>query len=182
MSERERWIVYPLLFLALGAALRDKLSEQTRTKRIECQELIVSSEDGAGQESVPLVRIGAVPRTSANSPHVGEISIKGQLAAEVIQAEGIQARSINADNYFYHRIPFAPTLLRAVPGVSPAGWLRALQQSADAIGAGSRAQRAAGSGRCPIAAASRTCGRNPACRVMPLVKQRQPLVSLDPKR
>ena len=26
MSDRERWIVYPLLFLALGAALRDKLA------------------------------------------------------------------------------------------------------------------------------------------------------------
>ena len=26
MSERERWIVYPLLFFALGAALRDKLA------------------------------------------------------------------------------------------------------------------------------------------------------------
>ena len=32
MTERERWIVYPLLFLALGAALRDKLSEHTKTQ------------------------------------------------------------------------------------------------------------------------------------------------------
>ena len=32
MTERERWIVYPLLFLALGAALRDKLVDRTTTK------------------------------------------------------------------------------------------------------------------------------------------------------
>jgi hypothetical protein len=31
MTERERWIVYPLLFLALGAALRDKLVDRTTT-------------------------------------------------------------------------------------------------------------------------------------------------------
>ena len=32
MTERERWIVYPLLFLALGAALRDKLSIAPRPR------------------------------------------------------------------------------------------------------------------------------------------------------
>lgn len=31
MSERERWIVYPLLFFALGAAIRDKLFHQVAT-------------------------------------------------------------------------------------------------------------------------------------------------------
>ena len=31
MSERERWIVYPLLFFALGAAIRDKLFHQVTT-------------------------------------------------------------------------------------------------------------------------------------------------------
>jgi hypothetical protein len=46
MSERERWIVYPLLFFALGAALRDKFTQQVRTDRlhagqISCEELLV---------------------------------------------------------------------------------------------------------------------------------------------
>ena len=40
MTERERWIVYPLLFLALGAALRDKLIKQTFSERIECEVLV----------------------------------------------------------------------------------------------------------------------------------------------
>ncbi len=46
MSERERWIVYPLLFLALGAALRDKLAKQTRTKQLVCEQLFVVDAEG----------------------------------------------------------------------------------------------------------------------------------------
>lgn len=46
MSERERWIVYPLLFFALGAALRDKFTQQVRTDslhaaQITCEKLVV---------------------------------------------------------------------------------------------------------------------------------------------
>ena len=50
MTERERWIVYPLLFLALGAALRDKLFDMTTTKSIVCQELTVIDEEPVGCE------------------------------------------------------------------------------------------------------------------------------------
>ena len=46
MSERERWIVYPLLFFALGAALRDKLLQRVDTKEIFCESLkIVDRQD-----------------------------------------------------------------------------------------------------------------------------------------
>ncbi len=38
MSERERWIVYPLLFF-VGSALRDKLLQQIETKNIRCESL-----------------------------------------------------------------------------------------------------------------------------------------------
>jgi hypothetical protein len=43
MSTRERWIVYPLLFLALGAALRDKFvgSRDLRAGAVTCGELRV---------------------------------------------------------------------------------------------------------------------------------------------
>lgn len=59
MTERERWIVYPLLFLALGAALRDKLVERTTAKSIVCQELSIVDEEPAGREPQrTLVRIG----------------------------------------------------------------------------------------------------------------------------
>jgi hypothetical protein len=59
MNERERWIVYPLLFLALGVALRDKLVDRTTAKRIVCQELSIVDEESTGQESQrTLARIG----------------------------------------------------------------------------------------------------------------------------
>lgn len=54
MSERERWIVYPLLFLALGAALRDKIIKTTESQRIKCQGLIVVDKDDR-----PLLILGA---------------------------------------------------------------------------------------------------------------------------
>jgi len=51
MSQRERWIVYPLLFLALGIALRDKMSGTIDTgtivcERVLCQRLNVGPADG----------------------------------------------------------------------------------------------------------------------------------------
>lgn len=50
MNERERWIIYPLLFFALGAALRDKFTQQVTTDRLHagkifCEELqVIDSE------------------------------------------------------------------------------------------------------------------------------------------
>lgn len=40
MSDRERWILYPLLFLALGAALKDKL---VPPQRLECAVLVADA-------------------------------------------------------------------------------------------------------------------------------------------
>jgi len=132
MTERERWVVYPLLFLALGAALRDKLSEHTKTKTLECQELIVYGESSAGQPAVPLVQIGGRKRTSADSPHLGEIIVNGLVHAFGVEAESMQASKINADSYYFQRVPFAP-LMRTIPGVSPADRLRALQLQQQAM-------------------------------------------------
>ncbi|MBX7164771.1 MAG: hypothetical protein K1X74_00360 [Pirellulales bacterium] len=42
MSNRERWILYPLLFLALGSSLRDKLLQRVDTRVVVGQELQVS--------------------------------------------------------------------------------------------------------------------------------------------
>ena len=51
MSDRERWIVYPLLFLAIGMSLRDKTLP---TKRVFTEKLVVFN---GKDESV--VEIGA---------------------------------------------------------------------------------------------------------------------------
>ena len=46
MSERERWIIYPLLMFALGAALRDKLMQRVESREIRCESLqIVDQQD-----------------------------------------------------------------------------------------------------------------------------------------
>lgn len=134
MTERERWIVYPLLFLALGAALRDKLSEHTKTRRLECQELIVFGEDGPGQPPVPLVEIGGIKRDSADQPHLGQIVVNGliqsnEMHAGGIRAQEIQAARVNADDYYYHSVPLSP-VKRAVPGAVPVdpAQLQQLQQ------------------------------------------------------
>jgi hypothetical protein len=78
------------------------------------------------------VQIGSVERTTAESPHLGEIIVNGFVHALGAEAESIQAAKINADNYFFRRVPFAP-LMRTIPGVSAADQLRAqqLQQQAD---------------------------------------------------
>ncbi len=55
MSERERWIIYPLLFFALGAGVRDKILQRVEVKEIVCESLkIVDRQD----PSKPLAELG----------------------------------------------------------------------------------------------------------------------------
>ena len=69
MTERERWVVYPLLFLALGAALRDKLIDRTITKSIVCQELNVVDEEPLGRQPPRvLAKIGRAEPKSGGPP------------------------------------------------------------------------------------------------------------------
>lgn len=49
MSERERWIVYPLLFFALGASLRDKLTQTVQSKEVFCQSLKIVDPHSEGK-------------------------------------------------------------------------------------------------------------------------------------
>jgi len=124
MSERERWIVYPLLFLALGASLRDKLFDQMMSRRIVCQELIVTEDGRGGRESMRvLARIGATEPTATGRP-AGNLFIDGQVVVK---------GTVNANNYSMRGIPFGPTMRAILPGVSPGDLLRALQKSAAAL-------------------------------------------------
>ena len=76
MTERERWVVYPLLFLALGAALRDKLIDRTTTKSIVCEELaVVDQEPTSGQPARILAKIGREPGASG----AGYLWINGNI-------------------------------------------------------------------------------------------------------
>jgi hypothetical protein len=65
MSERERWIVYPLLFFALGAAVRDKILHRIDAKEIYCESLkIVDQQDPRGRT---LAELG-IQRARPNDP------------------------------------------------------------------------------------------------------------------
>lgn len=84
MTERERWIVYPLLFLALGASLRDKLAKQTRSQQIVCEELFVVNDRG---EPVARLAEGSLMlEGSDNTP--------GTLTVDLIQTKNLQAQNI----------------------------------------------------------------------------------------
>lgn len=49
MTLRERWTVYPLLFLALGLVMRDRVEPQTVSPQIFVQELVVVDDEGRPQ-------------------------------------------------------------------------------------------------------------------------------------
>ncbi len=57
MSSRERWTVYPLLFLTLGIALKDKVTRSVDTDQVVCHRLFVTDQLGNSQ-----VVIGATPQ------------------------------------------------------------------------------------------------------------------------
>jgi hypothetical protein len=142
MTERERWVVYPLLFLALGAALRDKVVDRTISKSIRCQELIVVDEEGFGGDPVPLARIGR----SSQSASLGEIEVKG-----LVNIHGI----LNASQYAYQGVPInlgfqvLPRSVKPVPSAPR-------RKPNDPAGADSGVPNAAGSGKSQPPAASKS--------------------------
>ena len=119
MSERERWVVYPLLFLALGASLRDKLVDRTTTKRIVCQELRIEDEAIGNQPARTLAMIGRTEATS-KTPSFGFVVVNGEIAVDgAVKVNG----AVSARQYGYLGIP----TLQALPGITIPDLLRALQ-------------------------------------------------------
>ena len=57
MSDRERWIVYPLLFLALGSSISTKIimQHQVETQHLKCRAITIESADSQTQ-------VGLVPQ------------------------------------------------------------------------------------------------------------------------
>jgi len=161
MTERERWIVYPLLFLALGAALRDKLKERTISKSIYCQELVVVDEDLAGQRPTRILARFGRSETAGGGASRGHLVVNGGVS--VVDADDLGAHDsfpvlakmgradlppagrpasgllivegvdgvVSAPNYAYRGVPIVPAFR---PGVSLESVLRAVQQ---AVGRGS---------------------------------------------
>jgi hypothetical protein len=156
MTERERWIVYPLLFLALGAALRDKLVDRTTNKSIVCQDLLIVDEESTGPQSQRvLARIGSVKGKSKASMQInGDLEIVDNELSENSHArivatigrndppEGVPSNGLivvhgqlavngvlDATQYVWQRLPMVPVPVQVAPGVVVLGLMPALTQS-----------------------------------------------------
>lgn len=76
MNERERWIIYPLLFFALGAALRDKFTQQVTTDRLHagkifCEELVVFDSEKPDR---PVAKLSSNP-PQGNAPNADRYGV-----------------------------------------------------------------------------------------------------------
>ncbi|MCG8586458.1 MAG: hypothetical protein MI757_17250 [Pirellulales bacterium] len=92
MSDRERWIVYPLLLLALGTSMRIKMfgTEQLQVHRIldaeqiSCRRMILTNDDGE-----PLLAIA--PNTDGKFGIIeakrGALNINGPVLAKAMRCE-----------------------------------------------------------------------------------------------
>lgn len=73
MSTRERWIVYPLLFLTLGIAMRDKIVppkhvqvEELAAVQIRCNQLQVAQLASASRFAAPTIQCAELAVTGPN--------------------------------------------------------------------------------------------------------------------
>jgi hypothetical protein len=82
MTDRERWTVYPLLFLTLGIAVKDRIADT-----VHCSRLVVRDRQGVEQ-----VVIGATPAGSAlvvrDPKGVEQVVISATQAGGIVRAQG----------------------------------------------------------------------------------------------
>lgn len=57
MTDRERWTVYPLLFLALGVSLKDKMFRSVNTDEIRCKTMVCNELRVAGLQGADSLRV-----------------------------------------------------------------------------------------------------------------------------
>lgn len=111
MTDRERWIVYPLIFLALGVALRDKI-----TRTLESVELI-----GGETMQIDLKRgIVAGEATRAQIDFAG-----GQIQAETIRCKKL----VVEQEIHTNQIVSQRAAAQEIVVVSPDGAIRILLES-----------------------------------------------------
>lgn len=72
MTDRERWAVYPLLFLTLGIAVKDKLIgvvhvDNVQCKNLLCNAVLVTDRQGKQQVLVSSTAGGGLVRTMGNA-------------------------------------------------------------------------------------------------------------------
>jgi hypothetical protein len=81
MSSRERWTVYPLLFLTLGIAMTDKVTRTVDTDQVVCRSLLVTDRLGKPQVVVGMNEAGGIVQMQSASQGVNVlVGHTGRLA------------------------------------------------------------------------------------------------------
>ncbi|MBI3838602.1 MAG: hypothetical protein HY288_11805 [Planctomycetia bacterium] len=70
MSNRERWTVYPLLFLTLGIVLKDKLTKFVTTDVVVCKTLVVTDRDRNERVVVSSTAAGGLVKAESSNHRV----------------------------------------------------------------------------------------------------------------
>jgi len=76
MTDRERWTVYPLLFLTLGIAVKDKITRITDAEIVKCERMIV--QDRAGKQQVVIAATSSGGLMRMEGPKGGLDLLVGQ--------------------------------------------------------------------------------------------------------
>jgi hypothetical protein len=104
MNERERWIVYPLLFFALGAALRDKFLQRVTTdelfaKHVVCDELSVRDPAKDGRIVARLTSGSPPGAPGQNADRFGVLALFDSEGRELcgVTNDALQVRQIGCD-------------------------------------------------------------------------------------
>ena len=63
MTDRERWTVYPLLFLTLGIAVKDRIVNLSNVDTVLCNTLVVHDRKGKEQVVITSTPAGGLVRT-----------------------------------------------------------------------------------------------------------------------
>ncbi len=87
MTERERWTVYPLLFLALGIAVKDKVVRVADVDTVQCNRLVVQDRQGKEQAVLAATPTGSVMRAGvidSDSSRTGRLVVHDRQGREQV--------------------------------------------------------------------------------------------------
>ncbi len=73
MSNRERWTVYPLLFLTLSIVLKDKLTKFVNADVVICKTLVVTDRDRNERVVVSSNPFGGIVKADSSDPRFNSV-------------------------------------------------------------------------------------------------------------
>jgi hypothetical protein len=124
MNQRERWIVYPLLFFALGAALRDKYTQSVQTgelhaSQITCEDIAVIDPETPNRIVARLTSRPLGDSTSGNAGRYGVLALIDSAGKELcgVTNNQLQVREIACQGLFVIDPDNGKTLARLGSGL-----------------------------------------------------------------